>query len=223
VCDPVQGDDGRLYCKPELPHAFRTAILPIATIITPNQFEAELLAEMPITSEKDAITACTRLHSKGPGTVILTSLHLDSKFVTIIASTRIKQQQQQHSGGNHLGNASDNKIGNTFAQYKLRVPRVEGYFTGTGDLFTALLLGWLHHYPQNLKLALENAVAGLQTVLVDTVEYATKHGGGAEEEERNAKVCAARELRLVQNQEALAAPESLVIYKALPCEAPWPL
>jgi pyridoxine kinase len=218
VCDPVQGDDGRLYCKPELPHAFRSTVLPIASIITPNQFEAELLAEMPIKTEKDALTACGILHSKGPHTVVITSLNLDPSWVTIIASTSTSsttkdhQQQQQQT----------EKEETVYNQYKLRVPRVDGYFTGTGDLFTALLLGWTYRSPENLKFALEHAVAGLQTVLLDTVEYASQNGGGPEQKERTARVCAARELRLIQNQDALAAPGE-IIYKAIPCDEAWPV
>lgn len=144
-----------MYCRQELPHAFRTAILPIASVITPNQFEAELLAEMPIKSEQDAIAACAILHSKGPHTVIITSLNLDPNWVTVIASTTIKQIQEHQEGNNNSTNSSQ------YTQYKLRVRRVEAYFTGTGDLFTALLLGWMQRCPENIKSALEHAVSGL--------------------------------------------------------------
>ena len=73
-----------------------------------------------------------------------------------------------------------------------------------GDLFTALLLAWLHRYPDDLKTALELAVAGLQEVLLDTV--ARCGSGAAASKDRDAAVCRARELRLVQNQDALIAP-----------------
>lgn len=72
-----------------------------------------------------------------------------------------------------------------------------------GDLFTALLLGWLHKRPGELKAALEAAVAGLQQVLRDTVD---KCGAAAAAEERTAAVSFARELRLVQNTAAIVAP-----------------
>lgn len=213
-----------MYCKPELPQAFRTLILPIASIITPNQYEAELLAGMPIICERDAFNACSMLHSKGPHTVIITSLNVERNWVTIVASTTIEQEHtgQLRATAANGSSATEITVNNTYTRYKVRVPRVDGYFTGTGDLFSALLLGWMHRHPENLKLALEHAVAGLQTVLVDTVKYASTHGGGAEEQERTSKVWAARELRLIQNQEALAKPES-IIYKAMSCEEPWPL
>ena len=79
-------------------------------------------------------------------------------------------------------------------------------------MFTALLLAWTHAHPDDLKAALELAVAGLQAVLLDTVAHC---GGAATSAERGAAVCRARELRLVQNQHHLAHPE--VIFRAERC------
>ena len=85
-----------------------------------------------------------------------------------------------------------------------RAPPLPPAPLAAGDLFTALLLGWLHRHPGELKAALEAAVAGLQTVLRDTVAHC---GGAAAATERSAAVCVARELRLVQNQGAILAPQ----------------
>lgn len=41
VCDPVMGDDGKLYVQSEVVPIYRDLLLPIADVITPNQFEAE--------------------------------------------------------------------------------------------------------------------------------------------------------------------------------------
>ena len=41
VCDPVLGDDGKFYNKPELVPLFVEHILPMAEMVTPNLFEAE--------------------------------------------------------------------------------------------------------------------------------------------------------------------------------------
>ncbi|KAJ9595624.1 hypothetical protein L9F63_013176 [Diploptera punctata] len=55
VCDPVLGDNGKLYVPEELVGIYRNTILPLADIITPNQFEAELLSGgKPIKSKEDA-------------------------------------------------------------------------------------------------------------------------------------------------------------------------
>lgn len=195
------GDDGRIYCKPDLPAAFKSDIVPIASVLTPNQFEAELLTGLAIRRTNDAIAVCKALHEKGPHTVVISSLQLkgEENYVTIIASTLVEQEGRTNSG----------------ILLKLHVPRLSAYFTGTGDLFTALLLAWLYKYPHDLKKALENTVAGLQAVLRDTAKYAANSSelgksDGSEESDRDmrsAEVCRARELRIVQNQDLLVNPK----------------
>ncbi|RVW24929.1 Pyridoxal kinase [Vitis vinifera] len=56
-------------------------------------------------------------------------------------------------------------------QFKIVMPKIPAYFTGTGDLMTALLLGWSNvmllnsiKYPDNLNKAAELAVSSLQVV-----------------------------------------------------------
>ena len=41
VCDPVMGDHGYFYVPEELMAIYRDELLPLANMITPNQFEAE--------------------------------------------------------------------------------------------------------------------------------------------------------------------------------------
>ena len=43
LCDPVLGDNGKLYVPADLVDVYRTKLLPLAHIITPNQFECEAL------------------------------------------------------------------------------------------------------------------------------------------------------------------------------------
>ena len=44
VLDPVLGDDGRFYVPQVLTEFFKNSLMPLATVITPNQFEAEILS-----------------------------------------------------------------------------------------------------------------------------------------------------------------------------------
>jgi pyridoxine kinase len=195
-CDPVMGDNARLYVSPDIPPAFRRDIVPVATMMTPNQFEAQLLSGMEsITTLEDASKACEILHNRGPHTVVISSLDLVNhpNQVVMFASTKI---QQEEVGGEERGEQQHH-------QYWLCVPRVDAYFTGTGDLFSALLCGWLHKYPHNLKEALEHTIAALQAVLVDTVAHC---GEEAVSKRRDAEVCRARELRLIQNAAAIRDP-----------------
>jgi pyridoxine kinase len=153
VCDPVCGDDGRLYCSDDIPDAFAKVLLPLATIITPNQFEAELLTGTKISSIEDAVRVCRLLHDKGPTTVILSSLSLPEAKDTISILASVSSP-------------------NTSDVFMIDVKRIDGYFTGTGDLFSALLLGYIDRYPNNFGRALEIAVSALQVVLKDTAEKA---------------------------------------------------
>lgn len=70
VCDPVMGDDGRLYVPEDAAAVYGEAIVPLASVLTPNQFEAERLTGREIRSEADALAACRALHAQGPGTVV---------------------------------------------------------------------------------------------------------------------------------------------------------
>jgi hydroxymethylpyrimidine/phosphomethylpyrimidine kinase len=48
----------------------RSTILPLASVLTPNQFEAELLTGRAITDEASALAVCDALHAMGPHTVV---------------------------------------------------------------------------------------------------------------------------------------------------------
>eukprot|EP01052_Picozoa_sp_SAG31_P047183 SAG31_NODE_9331_length_1295_cov_1.971572_2_plen_106_part_00 len=48
VCDPVLGDNGRLYVKEAMVGAFKRELLPLADVITPNGFEVSTLSGLPV-------------------------------------------------------------------------------------------------------------------------------------------------------------------------------
>ena len=49
------GDGGHMYCPPELVPAFQEKVVPLATVVTPYQFEAEQLTGCTINSQEDAL------------------------------------------------------------------------------------------------------------------------------------------------------------------------
>ncbi|XP_020623334.1 pyridoxal kinase-like isoform X2 [Orbicella faveolata] len=88
VCDPVMGDAGKFYVPEELMPVYRDQLLPMADIITPNQFEAELLSGVKITNESEAFKAMKILHERGTKTVVITSSELgDSKTLIALGSS----------------------------------------------------------------------------------------------------------------------------------------
>ena len=77
-CDPVIGDVGRgIYVRPGIPEFMREHALPLADIVTPNQFELEHLVERTSATARDAFGAIDALHALGPRTILVTSLHTD--------------------------------------------------------------------------------------------------------------------------------------------------
>jgi pyridoxine kinase len=77
-CDPVMGDLSRgFYVKPDIPDIFKNELVPLADIITPNQFELEALTGIDTRDINNARRAIDMLHEKGPGIVLVTSYQGD--------------------------------------------------------------------------------------------------------------------------------------------------
>ncbi|CAN1160827.1 Pyridoxal kinase [Linum perenne] len=178
VCDPVMGDEGKLYVPPDLVAVYREKVVPVASMLTPNQFEAEQLTGSRIVSEDDGREACNKLHAAGPSKVVLTSINIDGGLLLIGSDQKEKGQPPQ--------------------QFKIAIPKIPAYFTGTGDLMTALLLGWSNKYPDNLDKAAELAVSSLQALLQRTVDDYRKAGYDP--------AASSLEIRLIQSQDDIRNP-----------------
>eukprot|EP00122_Pirum_gemmata_P011684 Pgem_evm1s10827 len=148
VCDPVLGDDGHLYVPAELVPLYLDEVMPLADFLTPNQFEAEQLTGIKIECWDSAEKALNFLLKRGPKAVILTSVSF-------------KNDDRIHIFGMDQEN-------NT---YKNSISKIEGYFTGTGDLFSALLLAWIDIDNGNLESACKKVVSTLQAVLMKTKDH----------------------------------------------------
>jgi pyridoxine kinase len=74
-CDPVLGDaDDGIFVAPGLPEFLRDRAVPLADIVTPNQFELEFLTGRTVATLADALAAAHALRAMGPETVLVTSL-----------------------------------------------------------------------------------------------------------------------------------------------------
>ncbi|KAK1905373.1 Pyridoxal kinase [Dissostichus eleginoides] len=161
VCDPVLGDHGSMNLYP----VYKNKVVPVADIITPNQFEAELLTGKTITTEKDAVEVMDLLHAMGPDTVVITSSDLPSRlgdrFLVSLGSQR------------HVRPDGSRKT----QRVRIDVPKVDAVFVGTGDLFAAMLLAWTHHYPKDLKMACDKTFSVMHHVIKRTIAYAHELAG----------------------------------------------
>ncbi|KAI9016330.1 Ribokinase-like protein [Phycomyces nitens] len=133
VCDPVMGDGGRLYVAPEIVPLYRD-ILRTADIVTPNQFEAETLAETTINSLESASEAAKALHALGTPNVIITSVSLPV--------SQVPESVRLPSGETHALYCltSHKSITGVTDQHLIAFPTYPGYFTGTGDMFSGLVV-----------------------------------------------------------------------------------
>jgi len=68
------GDVGRgVYVRPDIPAMFGDELVPLADIVTPNEFELETLTGVGVRGIDDARRAIDKLHGRGPGIVLVTS------------------------------------------------------------------------------------------------------------------------------------------------------
>jgi pyridoxine kinase len=170
---------------------YRTSVVPIADVLTPNQFECELLTEMQIDTVADALQACKALHARGPSVVVISSFQEERADGSVNTSELVVIGSK--------ATLHDGEIPTTYEQYEIRVPHIDSYYTGTGDLFAALLLAWLNKLPSDFQQVLENVLSTIQSVLQITLRL-----GG-----RNC------ELKLIQSRHVIAHPLQVVTATAL--------
>ncbi|KAL8763100.1 MAG: hypothetical protein Q9184_000993 [Pyrenodesmia sp. 2 TL-2023] len=120
VLDPVMGDDGRLYVNEDVIPAYK-GLLRDADLILPNKFEAELLSDVKINTMPELIAAIIKLHRdhRIPH-IVVTSVQLDSSSPNISV----------------VGSSS--RTDDSPRLFKVDVPAIDCFFSGTGDMFAAL-------------------------------------------------------------------------------------
>jgi pyridoxine kinase len=165
ACDPVMGDVGRgFFVRPGIPELFRDRILPEADLVTPNRFELAWLAGQEIRDVADACRAAALVRARGPRLVVATSV-------------------MEAARPGELAVVADTAEGS----WAVRTPHLGVTLNGTGDVFTALLLGhWLR--TDDVPTALASAVSAMYALVEATAEARS------------------RELVLVEAQDQLVAP-----------------
>ncbi|KAG8860356.1 putative pyridoxal kinase [Tulasnella sp. 330] len=219
VLDPVMGDDGRLYVDTDVVPIYRDNLLPLATIITPNWFEVEMLTKIPLNTVADLRTALRILHKEhGVPNVVISSLTLHSKGLK--APRDPAPESDIYTGKaliclcSALGLDPENDP-SISTVHTMTVDRIKGYFSGVGDLFSALVTA--SYDPDQKLLAGQTPISSSTALAVGVTQkvlYATqKHYLSLPEEERpdtdaeedkkdpdrRARRMRGRELRLVQS------------------------
>jgi pyridoxine kinase len=145
-CDPVIGDVGRgVFVREGIPVFMKDRALPVADVITPNQFELDCLSGRSSMTLREARDAVKALHDRGPRAILVTSLHTDETPVDAI------DLLASGAGG----------------CFTLRTPRLPLAVNGAGDAIAALFFA---HYLRdgNVGKALSLSASSIFGVLART-------------------------------------------------------
>ncbi len=146
-CDPVMGDVGRgFFVRPGIPELMRDAVVPAAQIVTPNQFELEFLTGRSTRTLAEVLAAADALRSRGPETVLVTSVVHDEATPETIDMVAITGE----------------------GAWAVTTPLLPLVFTGAGDLTAAVFLALLLR--SDLATALSRTAAVVYGVLKATVD-----------------------------------------------------
>jgi len=145
-CDPVMGDNGKIYVNGDILGFYKDNLVKKADIIAPNAFEAGLLVDGEVNSRDQAISAIQHLRNQNPSIVILTGV--------------------ERANGVEL----ENFIGFADGVWSVTTPKIEVLSHGAGDLLSALFVG-RYLATENALTSFRDAVSGVFA----TLQYAASH------------------------------------------------
>ncbi len=151
-CDPVIGDIGRgVFVRPGIPEFMREQAVPAADIVTPNQFELELLTDVEIKTIADAHRAIEALRDAGPKVVMVTSLVTEET----------------------PGDSIDLMAADAKGSWRVRTPKLDVSVNGAGDAIAAL---FFTHYlrEESAAAALSKAASSIYGLLKRTKEAGSR-------------------------------------------------
>lgn len=151
-CDPVIGDVGRgVFVRPGIPEFMREQAVPAADIVTPNQFELELLTDIEVKTLADAHRAVEALRDTGPRVVLVTSLHTNET----------------------PADAIDLMAADKEGAFRVRTPKIDLDINGAGDAIAAL---FFVHYLRDgsAASALGKAASSIYGLLKRTKEAGSR-------------------------------------------------
>ena len=132
------GDAGRLYVAGDIPYVYREQCRE-ADMILPNEFELGLLAEVKVHGLRSAVAAIERLHTVfGTKHIVVTSMRLRRKDLP----GHVQGNDGEDEVLGVIGSTS--KSDGTARPFLLTIPLLPIFFSGTGDVFAALMAVRFH-------------------------------------------------------------------------------
>ncbi|KAI8452604.1 Ribokinase-like protein [Phakopsora pachyrhizi] len=207
LVDPVMGDDGKLYVSQDVIPKYKD-LLSLATIATPNQFEAQILTGIDPKSISDIKKCLLSFHNKfGIAHVVVTSISIPTSELR-----SYKDLPHPDSEGNVLLCAGSTMSPTETSLWGILFPKREEKYAGVGDLFASVLLGRFRSSESkySLREAAELALATTQGILDTTNEFVTAGGSGSTIPLSRAQ---SSELKIIQGRRFIENP--IVKYRAI--------
>ncbi|KJL19594.1 Pyridoxamine kinase [Microbacterium oxydans] len=148
ACDPVMGNaKSGCFVAPAIPVLLRERVVPVADIITPNQFELGFLTDTEPETLESTLASVDLAHAMGPRTVLVTSVERPDREEGTIEML-----------------AADEK-----GAWLVQTPHLPMKANGSGDVTAALFTA---HYVEtgSAKIALERTASSVYDLLKATLE-----------------------------------------------------
>ena len=213
VCDPVLGDIGRFYVPEQLVKIYKEEVIPLANVLTPNQFEAEQLTGVRIENIDEAKRACSILHDiMGVNSLVLiTSIVFEDDNEDSMGMFASKRHSGSGAGSSHKDE-----------QQIVYIPKLPGQFTGTGDICAAM---WLALTADMDASSLGQKLELLSTIMNAIVERTHKASViklqkegitslESKDEATRKKIVLSREMQLIQSASDILHPPSSSRFQA---------
>jgi len=145
TCDPVMGNaTSGCFVNPEIPPIIRERVVPVADVITPNQFELGFLTGTTPATLDEVLASADLARAMGPSTILVTSVETGEGTIGMMAVT---------------GDGA----------WLVETPRLPMKANGSGDITAALFTAHLHE-TGTPDVALERTVSSVFGVLKETLE-----------------------------------------------------
>ncbi|RKF60313.1 putative pyridoxal kinase C6F6.11c [Golovinomyces cichoracearum] len=154
IVDPIMGDNGKLYVSESMVPAYKS-VLQNTDLILPNHFEAETLSGVKIDDEDTLKLAISIFHSRFAIPHIL--------ITSLVLKHRDEESSFLYVAGSSMTSSKTPRI------FIIKIPRIDCQFSGTGDMFGALILVRLREAVHKSP-GLENAPNWLSNDDVPSVE-----------------------------------------------------
>ena len=145
TCDPVMGNaKSGCFVNPEIPPVIREQVVPVADVLTPNQFELGFLTGTDPHSLDEVLESADAARAMGPSTILVTSVETGEGTIGLMAVD---------------GEGA----------WLVETPLLPMKANGSGDITAALFTAHLHE-TGSARQAVERTVSSVYAVLQRTLE-----------------------------------------------------